>query len=263
MVLADFDLTGRRVLITGAGRGIGKGIALVMAEAGADVAVTSLGQENADRVAAEVRALGRRGVGFAADGTSVPSVEAVAERVYAELGGLDVLVNCVGDSIPGAVAASPNGTARVMTEADWHRVVDINLTQAYVGCHVFGPHLLAQGSGCAINISGIAGLRATANQAAYAASKAGLTRMTEVLAQEWAPYRVRANAIAPGQFPDAEQMTPEEFAERERAGAARVPLGRLGRMRDVGLLAAFLASDAAWYITGQTIAVDGGRTIAG
>jgi NAD(P)-dependent dehydrogenase (short-subunit alcohol dehydrogenase family) len=262
VALADFDLTGRRVLVTGAGRGIGKGIALVMAEAGADVGVTSLGQANADRVAAEVRVRGRRGFGWAADGTSVASMQAIAEDVIARLGGLDILVNCVGDSIPGAVAAAPGGTARVMTEAEWHRVVDINLTQAFVGCHVFGPHLLAQESGCAVNISGIAGIRATANQAAYAASKAGLTRMTEVLAQEWAPYHVRVNAIAPGQFTDPEQVTPEQFAERERVGASRVPLGRLGRMRDVGLLATFLASDAAAYITGQTIALDGGRTIA-
>ncbi len=262
MALADFDLTGRRVLVTGAGRGIGKGIALVMAEAGADVAVTSLGQPNADKVAEEVRALGRRGFGFAADGTSVDSMQAIADAAIEALGGLDVLVNCVGDSIGGAVAATPDGKARVMSEADWHRVVDINLTQAYVGSHVFAPHLLAQGSGCAINVSGIAAIRAAANQAAYAASKAGLTRMTEVLAQEWAPYRVRANAIAPGQFTDPEQVTPEQYEERERAGAPRVPLGRLGRMRDVGLLAAFLASDAAWYITGQTIALDGGRSIA-
>lgn len=263
VALAEFDLTGRRVLITGAGRGIGRGIARVLAEAGADVAVTSLGQENADRVAADVRALGRRGFGFAADGTRVDSVEAIAGDVIEALGGLDVLVNCVGDSIPGMVAATPDGSGTVMSEADWHRVVDINLTQAYVGCHVFGPHLLAQGSGCAVNISGIAGVRATRNQAAYAASKAGLTRMTEVLAQEWAPYHVRVNAIAPGQFIDPDQVTPEQFEERERAGAGRVPLGRLGRMRDVGLLAAFLASDASAYITGQTIVLDGGRTIAG
>ena len=262
MALADFDLTGRRVLITGAGRGIGKGIALVMAEAGADVGVTSLGQANADQVASEVRALGRRGFGWAADGTSVASMESIAADVFAQLGGLDVLVNCVGDSIPGTVAAAPDGSGRVMNEADWHRVVDINLTQAFVGCHVFGPRLLAQGSGCAINISGIAAIRAVPNQAAYAASKAGLTRMTEVLAQEWAPYHVRVNAIAPGQFPDPEQITPEQFEERERAGAGRIPLGRLGRMRDVGLLAVYLAADASAYITGQTIALDGGRSIA-
>ena len=261
MALADFDLTGRRVLVTGAGRGIGKGIALVMAEAGADVGVTSFGQANADQVASEIRALGRRGFGWAADGTRVEAMQGIADNVLAQLGGLDILVNCVGDSIRGAVAAAPGATHPAMTEADWHRIVDVNLTQAYVGCHVFGPTLLAQGSGCAINISGIAAIRASANTAAYAASKAGLTRYTEVLAQEWAPHHVRVNAIAPGQFPDPEQMTPEEYAERVRVGSAPVPLKRLGSFRDLGLLAVYLASDASNYITGQTIVVDGGRSI--
>ena len=262
MALADFNLTGRKVLITGAGRGIGKGIALVMAEAGADVGVTSLGQANATLVADAVRALGRRGFGWAADGTRVEAMQAIAERVLEELGGLDVLVNCIGDSIPGTVAAAPDGAGRVMTEADWHRVVDLNLTQAFVGCHVFGPHLLAQGSGCAINISSFAAMRAAPNMAAYAASKAGLTRYTEALALEWAPYHVRVNAIAPGQFPDPDQMTPAQFEEREQRGAGNIPLGRFGRMRDVGLLAVYLAADASAYITGQTVAIDGGRTIA-
>jgi NAD(P)-dependent dehydrogenase (short-subunit alcohol dehydrogenase family) len=280
MTLLDFDLTGRRVLVTGAGRGIGKGIALLMAEAGADVGVTSLGETNAAQVASEVRALGRRGFGWAADGTSVEAMRAISERVLGDLGGLDVIVNCVGDSIPGLVAEPPaadgsgastgsarpfDGTqgdrARVMTEADWHRVVDLNLTQAFVGCHVFGPTLLEQRSGCAINISSFAALRAAPNMAAYAASKAGLTRYTEALALEWAPFGVRVNAIAPGQFPDPEQMTPEQFREREERGASRIPLRRYGRMRDVGLLAVYLASEAASYVTGQSIAIDGGRTL--
>lgn len=261
MAIADFDLTGKRVLITGAGRGIGKGIALVMAEAGADVAVTSLGEANAARVAAEVQALGRRGFGWAADGTSVEAMQAIATDVLRELGGLDVIVNCVGDSIPGTVAQAPDATGRVMTEHDWHRVIDLNLTQAFVGCHVFGPHLLAQGSGAAINISSFAALRPAPNSSAYAAAKAGLTRFTESLALEWAPRGVRVNAIAPGQFPDPEQMTGEQFREREERAGASIPLGRFGRMRDAGLAAVFLASEAAAYITGITIPVDGGRTL--
>ncbi len=261
MAITDFDLTGKRVLITGAGRGIGKGIALAMAEAGADVAVTSLGEANAARVAAEVQALGRRGFGWAADGTSVEAMQAIAADVLRELGGLDVLVNCVGDSIPGTVAQAPDAPGRVMTEHDWHRVIDLNLTQAFVGCHVFGPHLLAQGSGSAINISSFAALRPAPNSSAYAASKAGLTRFTESLALEWAPRGVRVNAIAPGQFPDPEQMTEEQFREREERAAASIPLRRFGRMRDAGLAAVFLASEAASYITGITIPVDGGRTL--
>jgi NAD(P)-dependent dehydrogenase (short-subunit alcohol dehydrogenase family) len=261
MALPDFDVTGKRVLITGAGRGIGRGIALAMAEAGADVAITSLGEPNALKVAGEVRALGRAGFGYAADGTSVGAMEAIRDQVLDDLGGLDVIVNCVGDSIPGTVAAAPDGQGRVMTEDDWHRVVDLNLTQAFVGSHVFGPHLLAQGSGCAINISSFAATRAGANMSAYAAAKTGLTRFTESLALEWAPYGVRSNGIAPGQFPDPEQMTEDEWRAREERGAATIPLKRFGRVREVGLMAIYLASDAAAYVTGQTFAIDGGRTL--
>ncbi len=261
MSLGDFDLTGRKAVVTGAGRGIGKGIALVLAEAGADVGVTSLGAENAARVAAAIQALGRRGFGWGADGTSVAAMELVAAEALLALGGLDILVNCIGDSIPGTVAQAPDSDRRVMTEVDWRQVIDINLTQAFVGCHVFGPQLLKQGSGSVINISSFAAIRPGANMTAYAASKAGLTRYTESLALEWAPYRVRVNAIAPGQFPDPDQMSAEDFALRDEQGGANVPLGRLGRMRDVGLASVYLASDASSYVTGQTFAVDGGRTL--
>ena len=149
----------------------------------------------------------------------------------------------------------------VLSESDWHFVVDINLTQAFTGCSAFGPHLLQQGSGCVINVSSFAALRPAANMLAYASAKAGLSRFTESLAIEWAPRRVRVNAIAPGTFPDWEQMTPEQAERRRSQGAQGVPLGRFGELREVGLMAAYLASDAAAYVTGQTFAIDGGRTL--
>jgi NAD(P)-dependent dehydrogenase (short-subunit alcohol dehydrogenase family) len=261
-MLQDFDLSGRKALVTGAGRGIGKGIALVLAEAGCDVAVTSFGQGNADKVAAEVRATGRKGFGYAADGTKVGPMQAVAARALSDLGGLDILVNCIGDAIRGGVSAMPGYEGRVMSEEDWHFVVDVNLTQAYVGCHVFGPHLLQQGRGAVINVSSFAQLRPSAMTSAYAAAKAGLGRFTESLALEWAPYGVRVNAIAPGTFPDPEQTDAATLAEREATQAKTLPIPRFGRLRECGLLTAFLASDGAAYITGQTVAIDGGRTIA-
>lgn len=260
-MLPEFDLTGRRALITGAGRGIGKGIALVLAEAGCDVAVTSLGAVNAAKVADEVRALGRRGFGWAADGTKLAPMQELLAPALEALGGLDILVNCLGDAIRGAVAPMPGFEGHVMSEADWHFVMDVNLTQAYVGCHVFGPQLMNQGNGCVINISGFAALRPGAQMAAYAAAKAGLTRFTESLALEWAPYGVRVNAIAPGTFPDPEQTPAAALAEREQTGAASLPIRRFGRLREVGLMAAYLASDAASYVTGQTFVIDGGRTL--
>jgi NAD(P)-dependent dehydrogenase (short-subunit alcohol dehydrogenase family) len=260
-MLPEFDLTGRKALITGAGRGIGKGIALVLAEAGCDVAVTSLGEANAAKVAEEVRALGRKGFGWAADGTKVDSMQAIKDRAMRELGGLDILVNNLGDAIRGSVAPMPGQEGHVMSEADWHFVVDVNLTQAYVGSHVFGPVLLEQGHGCVINISGFAALRPGAQMVAYASAKAGLTRFTESLALEWAPHGIRVNAIAPGTFPDPEQTPPDILAQREATGAANLPIKRLGRLREVGLMAVYLASDAASYVTGQTFAIDGGRTL--
>ena len=260
-MLTDFDLTGRMALVTGAGRGIGKGMALALAEAGADVGVTALSEANAARVAREVTNLGRRGFGWAADGTRVEAMAAIAPRVLAELGQLDILVNCIGDSIRGAVASGGEQAGRVMTEADWHTIIDVNLTQAFVGCQVFGPHFLERRQGCVINVSSFAAMRPAAGMAAYAAAKAGLTRFTESLALEWAPRGVRVNAIAPGSFPDREQLSAEEWQRRQESGTATIPLGRFGLPREVGLLAVYLSSDAASYVTGQTIAIDGGRTL--
>lgn len=260
-MLNDFDLTGKRALITGAGRGIGHGIALAMAEAGADVGVTSLGGDSAVRVAEEVQALGRKGFGWAADATKVAPMTELRERAFEALGGVDILVNCLGDAIRGTVAQMPGSDAHALTEEEWHHVIDVNLTQAYVGCHVFGPHLLEKGAAAnVINISSFAALRPGANMVAYAAGKTGLTRFTESLALEWAPYKVRVNAIAPGIFPDVYSMSEADWQKRN-AEVQGVPLGRVGHPREVGLMAVFLASEAASYVTGQTFAIDGGRTL--
>jgi NAD(P)-dependent dehydrogenase (short-subunit alcohol dehydrogenase family) len=260
-VLREFDLTGKTALVTGAGRGIGKGIARVLAEAGCDVAVNSLTQANADTVAAEVRAAGRRGFGIAADATRLGEMERVADRVLSEFQHLDVLVNCVGDSIRGAVAPRPDKDGAVMSEADWHSILDINLTQAFTSCSAFGKHLLERRSGSVINISSFAALRPRAEIVAYAAAKAGLSRFTESLALEWAPYDVRVNAIAPGQFPDIDTMTEDQLRQRDERASQDIPLRRVGRLREVGLLAVYLASEAAAYVTGQTFAIDGGMTL--
>jgi NAD(P)-dependent dehydrogenase (short-subunit alcohol dehydrogenase family) len=260
-MLSDFDLSGRRALVTGAGRGIGKGIALALAEAGADVGVTALGETNAHKVAEAIRGTGRRGFGWAADGTRVEPMQAVAEQALRDLGGLDILVNCIGDAIRGGVAADPaSPQQKTLSEQDWHTVVDINLTQAFVGCHVFGPHFLAQGHGVVINVSSFAAIRPAPMMSAYAAAKAGLTRFTECIALEWASHGVRVNAIAPGTFPDREQISDQEFQQQ---AAKTIPLARFGETREVGLLAVYLSSPAAAYVTGQTIAIDGGRTLLG
>ncbi len=259
--LPEYDLQGRTALVTGAGRGIGKGIVRVLAEAGCDVAVNSFTQANADAVAAEVRALGRRSFGIAADATRLTEMERVADRVLHEFGRLDLLIPCVGDSIRGGVAPRPGSDARVMSEADWHSIIDINLTQAFTACSAFGKHLLEQRSGSVINISSFAAVRPRAEIVAYAAAKAGLSRFTESLALEWAPYDVRVNAIAPGQFPDIDTMTEEQLRQRDERAGQDIPLRRVGRLREVGLLAVYLGSPASAYVTGQTFVIDGGMTL--
>ncbi|MBI4200791.1 MAG: SDR family oxidoreductase [Chloroflexi bacterium] len=262
MNIPEYNLDGKKALLVGAGRGIGKGIALVLAEAGADIAVVGLTPEGANAVAEMVRSMGRQGLAFAADATDAAAMERLAQRVLGRFGPLDVLVNCVGDSISKPVVALPGGEGEGMSERDWRFIVDVNLTQAFTGCRAFGPHMLERKKGAVINISSFAAFRAQARRSAYDAAKAGLGQFTASLALEWAPFGVRVNAIAPGQFPDPEQMTPEEYQRRDKEAGRRVPLGRVGRLREVGLLAVYLASDASAYVTGQTWCIDGGLSVA-
>ena len=261
MSIAEFDITGQKVLLVGAGRGIGKGIALVFAEAGADVAVTGLTTTGVNKVAEEVRALGRTALPLTGDATKTAGMEQIVRQVLDEFGHVDTLVNCVGDSIHKPVVKLPGSDLEGMTEEEWHHVLDINLTEAFQGCRALGAHLLERRRGCVINISGWASFRGRPEYSAYDASKAGLMRFTECLAQEWAPFGVRVNTIAPGSFPDPEQMSEEAYQARQDTAAKQIPLGRTGFLKEPGYLAVFLASPAAAYITGQTWAVDGGISI--
>jgi NAD(P)-dependent dehydrogenase (short-subunit alcohol dehydrogenase family) len=261
MSIPEFDITGQKVLIVGGGRGIGKGIALAFAEAGADVAVSALTPTGVNKVADEVKALGRQALALTGDATKAADMDRIAQQVLDGFGYLDTLITCVGDSIRKPVVQLPGTTTPGMTEDEWHFIVNVNLTEAFQGCRALGPHLLERRQGCVINISGWASFRGRAGSAAYDASKAGVMRFTESLAQEWAPYGVRVNAVAPGSFPDPEQMSAEAYAQRNEAAAKSVPLGRVGRLKEVGYVSVFLASPAAAYVTGQTWAVDGGVSI--
>ena len=261
MSLAEFDVAGQKVLVVGAGRGIGKGIALAFAEAGADVAIASLTEATVGKVAEEVRALGRIALPVTGDATKSADMDRIASQVLAEFGHIDTLVNCVGDSIRKPVVKLPGTAEEGMTEDEWNHVVNINLTEAFQGCRAIGPHMLERGQGSVINISGWASFRGRPGSAAYDAAKAGVMRFTESVAQEWAPYGVRVNTVAPGSFPDPEQMSSEAYQVRQDAAKKTVPLGRLGKLKEPGYLCVFLASPAAAYITGQTWAVDGGVSI--
>ena len=261
MSLPEFDVAGQKVLITGAGRGIGRGIALAFAEAGADVAITGLTDTGVNSVAAEVRALGNAALPLTGDATKSADMDRIAEQALAEFGHIDTLVTCVGDAIRKPVVKLPGIALDGMSEEEWHFIVDVNLTEAFQGCRAFGPHLLERGQGCVVNISGWAAFRGRQGSAAYDAAKAGVMRFTESLSQEWAPYGVRVNSIAPGSFPDPAQMSAEAYQARQDAAKEQVPMGRVGYLKEIGYLSVFLASPAAAYVTGQTWAVDGGVSI--
>lgn len=261
MSLSQFDISGQKVLVVGAGRGIGKGIALAFAQAGADVAVTGLTPTGVNNVAAEIRAMGGACLPLTGDATLAAPMDEIVAQTIAEFGHIDTLVNCVGDAIRKPVAKLPDSDIPGMTEQEWHSIVDINLTEAFQGCRAVGPHLLERRAGSVINISGWASFRGRPLSAAYDAAKAGLMRFTECVAQEWAPYGLRCNAIAPGMFPDPAQMSEEAFAARDASASDAIPLARVGRLIEVGYLAVYLASEAGAYVTGQTWAIDGGVSI--
>lgn len=257
-MLPEFSLEGRKALCIGAGRGIGKGLAAVLAEAGADVAIASLTQENAERALAGVTAHGRSAKAFQVDATNEDSMMQLATDVQAQFGDIDILVNCVGDSMRRPIVPLPDGPEGEMTLTDWRFIMDINMTHAFLGCRAFGPKFIERRSGAVINITTYVLNRARVASSAYDSGKQALNQFTRDIALEWAPYGIRVNAIGPGTYPDPEQRSAEHMAQSVRDLSARVPLGREGRFRDVGLLAVYLASDASSYVTGQVFVVDGG-----
>lgn len=260
-VLGEFDITGQKTLIIGGSRGIGRGIARAFADAGSDVAVTGLTDVNAKKTAEELASKGVNTLALGGDATKGDDMDKIVDKVLSEWGNVDTLINCVGDAIRKPVSKLPGTQLEGMSEEEWHFILDINLTEAFQGCRALGPHFLEKKSGNVINISGWASFRGRAQSAAYDAAKAGVMRFTECLAQEWAPFNIRVNAVAPGRFPDPEQLTEEVYKGRQQEAAGEIPLGRLGKLKEPGYLCVFLASEAASYVTGQTWAIDGGISI--
>ncbi|MFH1560511.1 MAG: SDR family NAD(P)-dependent oxidoreductase [Chloroflexota bacterium] len=261
MIPAEYSVEGKTVIITAAARGIGKGIARVLAEAGAKVMVTALTDRYLQPLAAELAAAGHPIETLTADATRSEDWQRTMDFAIERWDHIDVLINTLGDAIRKPLVPLPGTTGREpMTDEEWRTVLDINLTQAFLGCRAVGPHFLERGQGRVINVSAFAARKGTPGILAYSAAKAGLTRLTQTLALEWAPYGITVNCIAPGQFPDPETSDPERLsAARERA-KSNVPLGRVGELREVGLLALYLASDASSYMTGETLYLDGGLT---
>ncbi len=260
---AEFDVTGRVVVITGAGRGIGKGIAEVLAEAGADIALNALTPKYVTAAAAEIAAAaGRRVVPVIADVTRADGVAQAMASVLATFGRIDVLVNALGDSIRKPLVALPQkegGSA--LADEDLRFIMDVNLTEALLCTRAVGPHMLERRSGKVINIASWTAHRGGQDLVVYTTAKTALAGFTRAQALEWAPYGVHVNAIAPGIFPDIVTSGQERFQQSNRRAEQTVPLKRAGRLREVGLLALYLASSASDYMTGQTLLLDGGLSL--
>ena len=244
------DLAGRRALVTGGNRGIGRAIALALADAGADVAIFARSEESVRAAVAEVEARGRKGLALVGDVASEADVARAWEEYVAAFERIDVLVNNAGITRDGLLLR--------MKPEDWHAVLDVNLTGAFLWCRLAVKAMVRQRAGRIVNVSSIVALNGNPGQSNYAASKAGLIGFSKSLAAEIASRGVTVNVVAPG-FVDTE-MT-EALGEAARAGyMERIPAGRLGTPEDVAALVLFLASPLSEYITGQVVCVDGGLT---
>ena len=242
------QLANQIAVVTGAGRGIGRAIALKFAAEGADVVCVSRTAENSEKVAAEVRAAGRKAWAVAVDVADAAAVEAAAEKILADAGKLDILVNNAGVTRDGLIMR--------MSEADWDTVLDTNLKGAFLFTKAFARTLLRQRSGRVINITSVAGIVGNAGQANYASSKAGLIGFTKSIAKEFASRGITVNALAPG-FIETD-MTQGLSEEIRQDISKRIPLNFFGQPDDVAEAALYLASPAGRYITGQVLTIDGG-----
>jgi 3-oxoacyl-[acyl-carrier protein] reductase len=242
------DLAGRNAVVTGASRGIGRAIALALAEAGAAVAVVSTRMESSDDTRRAIEAAGGKACAFACDVCRADSVQALAEGVQKALGQVDVVVNNAGITRDGLVMR--------MSEADWDAVIDTNLKGAFNVVKAFSKSLLRSKHGRVINVASVVGIAGNAGQANYAASKGGLIALTKSLAKELGSRGITVNALAPGYVET--DMTSALGPEQREGMVKATLLGRPGTPSDIAGAAVYLASDLGSYVTGQVLAIDGG-----
>jgi NAD(P)-dependent dehydrogenase (short-subunit alcohol dehydrogenase family) len=250
--MAAKELEGKVALITGASKGLGKAIALALAEAGARIALVSRGRQALDEATAAVRALGSDAEPFPADVSDETQVLALERAVTARFGKLQILVNNAGINLRKPVSE--------FTLEEWNRIQATNVTSAFLMCRAFLPHLKGQGYGRILNLTSMMSHVGLPGRTAYCTSKAGLLGFTKALALELAPDKITVNGISPGPCATEINQPLLESAELTDWFLSRIPLGRWGRPEEIGQLAVYLCSEAAGFVTGTDFVIDGGWT---
>lgn len=249
-----FDLSGRSAVVVGGTSGIGRALALGLADAGADVVASGRREALVDEVAGEIERRGRRTLRITSDVADVGSLEQLRDACLQAFGRIDALL-CVAGTTKRVATLD-------MAEADWDRILSTNLTGTLRACQVFGREMVKRRAGRIITIGSLSSFVGLFEVAAYVASKSGVAGLTRALAVEWAPYNVTVNSIAPGVFKTDLNAALLESA-RGQEFLMRTPMGRFGRLDELVGAAVFLASDAASFVTGHVLAVDGGFLASG
>jgi NAD(P)-dependent dehydrogenase (short-subunit alcohol dehydrogenase family) len=255
MSFAPLSLEGRTAVVVGGTSGIGRTLCLGLAQAGADVVASARRQNLVDQVASEIEQTGKRTLRVASDVTDKGSLERLLEATLAAFGKVDILVNCAG--------VTKRIPSLDITEQDWNSILDTNLTGTLRACQVFGRAMLEQKRGSIINIASLTTFVALYEVAPYAASKAAVASLTKSLAIEWGKKGVRVNAIAPGVFRTDLNQALLDGTERGKEFLMRTPMDRFGKLEELAGAAIFLASDAASFVNGEVIVVDGGFLASG
>lgn len=255
MSYKPLELNGKTAVVIGGTSGIGRAIAHGLAEAGADVVTTSRRVEQVETTAAEIEERGRKTLRVASDVSDRASLQKVLDESVAAFGKVDILVNSAGRTMRAPTID--------FDEEDWNAIIETNLTGTLRACQIFGRHMLERGYGRIINIASLSTFVSLYEVAAYSASKAAVASLTKSLAIEWAQHGVNVNAIAPGVFRTALNQKLLDESERGKEFQLRTPMRRFGKVEELAGAAVFLASDAASYVTGEVLVVDGGFLASG